>query len=229
MRKRTLAATILALCMGVNVDPGSYEAPTAPSSGAVIHSSVDDPALHVRMMLSFWEYIPDPDHDEIYTDEWNSLSCSMTRGGGECDDYAIASMAILEDFGYPRYMLAVKPHLRKMRFPGTDITLTVVGDGHGVHLLERDGLYGLVGINDIDQIEPYCSSLEDLFLEWKYLEDFAEPSVKYMIIDFTGIDIYDGNDNLCAAMKEYLENLDYTEMPWTPLVLSGSTELGKTE
>ena len=178
------------------------------------------PINFVDENLSWWEYQEDSDEandsDDWRKDEWWSLECSLFRGGGDCDDYAIASAALLKDRGYLPFILSLPGQISRTWF-SKDASLALPQEGHAVHLLiDSNNLIGINGINERDKIPPQYSSLEELFSEWEYTKYIVRKKIKYQIVDLSKVDFVWGEENLLSLMYRSLpegfqeiENLRY--------------------
>jgi hypothetical protein len=132
------------------------------------------------------------------SDNWQSLATSLEVGYGDCDDWAVASAALLADNGYPPRLLIVGT---VRVFIDTQNHLARRGYCHAVHLLERDGLYGANGINGGDRIEPQFKTIEELVRRLPLIQDRWE---FYKVISLDGVDIVNGRGNLFdQAAKQY--------------------------
>jgi hypothetical protein len=145
------------------------------------------------------------DSEDLTQDDWRSLEYSRTRGGGDCDDYAIASMAILRNEGYPTKMLYVGARLERFHFEGGGSILLTTGS-HYVHLLKVNDRFGINGINPSDRICPEHTSLENLFRTWDYTKN-TTGKIPFVILDLDNLDLESSPENLCREIKSQLENV----------------------
>ncbi|MBU0466262.1 MAG: hypothetical protein KJ718_01545 [Nanoarchaeota archaeon] len=88
-------------------------------------------------MNSFWRDIPDS--PELKFDDWRSFEYTRKKGGGDCDNWAICSIVCGYKRGYPAKMMYI--HALQEYDEGGEKKERQFD--HAVHLLEKDGLYGL--------------------------------------------------------------------------------------
>lgn len=81
----------------------------------------------------------------------------------------------------------------------------MIKDGHVVHLLEKDCLYGMIGNQEIDKIPPIFSTIPDLLRCWEYTNDITSKYLSYQIIDLGNLNLYSSQDNLFPEIKSQLE------------------------
>jgi hypothetical protein len=124
------------------------------------------------------------------SDDWRSLSESMETERGDCDDWAIASAALLADDGWPATLLIVGT---VRIFFDTQNKLTRRGYCHAVHLLERDGRYGANGVNRCDRIAAEFRTIEEVVRRLPLIQDRWD---FYKVVSLDGVDIVNGRGNL---------------------------------
>ncbi len=147
-------------------------------------------------------------------DDWQSLARSLELEGGDCDDWAIASAALLRDDGWPARLLIVGT---VRVFVDTQNRLARRGYCHAVHLLERDGLYGANGINGGDRFEPQFATVEDVVRRLPLIQDRWE---FYKVIDLDGADIVNGQGNLFDSLCDRYRTTSWVDVKYPPRATS---------
>jgi len=141
-------------------------------------------------------------------DDWRSLSESLASEAGDCDDWAIASAALLADDGFPAKLLIVG----SVRvFIDTEKNLVRRGNCHAVHLLERDGLYGANGVNRADRVEPRFTTIEALVRRLPLIQDRWE---FYKIVPLDGVDIVGGQGNLFEQIADRYKAANWIDVTY---------------
>ncbi|MBN1346335.1 MAG: hypothetical protein JXQ73_26845 [Phycisphaerae bacterium] len=164
---------------------------------------------------------PDPPVEKA--DDWQSLTTSMRLEHGDCDDWAIASAALLADDGWPARLLIVGT---VRVFFDTQKQLTRRGYCHAVHLLERDGLYGANGVNRCDRFEPQFQTIDEVVRRLPLIQDRWD---FYKIIPLDGVDIVSGQGNLFSQVAERYKATQWIDIKYPSRKLSTSVagEIGE--
>lgn len=118
-------------------------------------------------VLKFWQYKTDESFSNS-EDYWSSLLESLTRCGGDCEDYAFASAKLLENDGYSRKLIYLeeKETILTKLFPKSR-------RAHLAHLLEKEGNFGIHDLGFL--IVPEYDSIEKLMENWELTRmDFSE-------------------------------------------------------
>ena len=79
-------------------------------------------------------------------DFWSSFRNSYEKGGGDCEDYAIAYASLLSDDAYPPVILVMEGKKK----------------GHTVFVYQENNLYGSIGVGSSDWTEPKFKSINEL-------------------------------------------------------------------
>ncbi len=137
---------------------------------------------------------PDPRLKD--SDTWQSLDTSLHLEEGDCEDWAIASMALLGDDGWPKHLLIVGT---VRVFIDTQKKLARKGYCHAVHLLERDGLYGANGVNRCDRFSPRFQTVEEVVRRLPLIQDRWD---FYKIVTLDDLDIVMGQGNLFEKVAD---------------------------
>ncbi len=148
------------------------------------------------------------------SDDWQSLARSLGLGYGDCDDWAIASAALLSDDGYPPTLLIVGT---VRVFVDTQNRLTRRGFCHAVHLLKRNGLYGANGINSGDRFEPQFQTVEDVVRRLPLIQDRWE---FYKVVSLDGADIVGSNGNLFDLLADRYKATAWVDVKYPPKATS---------
>ncbi|MFH1290171.1 MAG: hypothetical protein ABIH92_02065 [Nanoarchaeota archaeon] len=137
---------------------------------------------------SFFRYIPD-NTPEGGIDDWRSFYYSWKNGGGDCDNWAICSIVCLYGEGYPAKMMRIQAFQeyeengkkKRRKFD------------HAVHLLEKDGLYGLNERRSPIPVEfESVSELMEYYVEEKRLANGV-----YLVDELPWIEgLIDSDENL---------------------------------
>lgn len=141
-------------------------------------------------------------------DDWRSLSESLAGEEGDCDDWAIASAALLADDGYPPKILIVGT---VRIFFDTQKRLARRGYCHAVHLLEKDGLYGANGVNRCDKITPQFRTIEEVVRRLPLIQDRWD---FYKVVPLDGVDIVNGRGNLFERVAERYKAAAWIDVPY---------------
>jgi len=149
------------------------------------------------------------------SDDWRSLRESLVLERGDCDDWAIASAALLSDDGWPAKLLIVGT---VRVFFDTQKQLTRKGYCHAVHLLERDGLYGANGVNRCDRVEPQFQTIDALVRRLPLIQDRWE---FYKVVSMDGVDIVGGRGNLFQHVADR-----YKAAKWVDVAYPRKSETG---
>lgn len=151
---------------------------------------------------------PSTDGKMENSDDWRSLQYVMRQHRGDCDDYALASMALLSDDGYSDKLLVVG-YIRW--FVTQEGELRRRGHCHAVHLLERDGLYGASGQIYWDRKEPQYNNIEDLvralplnYGRWEF----------YKVIQLSEINYVTGQGNLFEPMVQQWKDTAWVDVEY---------------
>jgi hypothetical protein len=142
------------------------------------------------------------------SDDWRSLSESLDVEHGDCDDWAIASAALLADDGWPAKLLIVGT---VRIFFDTRHKLTRRGYCHAVHLLERDGLYGANGVNRGDRVEPQFKTIEDLVRRLPLIQDRWD---FYKVIALDDVDIVTERGNLFELVAARYKSTQWVDVKY---------------
>jgi len=150
------------------------------------------------------------DPRQVGYDDWQSLSRTLELGYGDCDDWAIASAALLADDGWPAKLLIVGT---VRVFIDTQNHLARRGYCHAVHLLERNGRYGANGINRGDRIDPQFATIEELVRRLPLIQDRWD---FYKVIPLDGVDIVGGRGNLFDQVAGRYRATRWVDVPYPP-------------
>ncbi len=142
------------------------------------------------------------------SDTWQSLSTTLTLESGDCDDWAVASAALLADDGWSARLLIVGT---VRVFLNTQNQIARRGYCHAVHLLERDGLYGANGINSGDRIEPQFATIEELVRRLPLIQDRWD---FYKVVSLEGVDIVDGPGNLFDRLADRYKTAQWIDVKY---------------
>ena len=142
------------------------------------------------------------------SDDWRSLSESLTLEQGDCDDWAIASAALLADDGWPAKLLIVGT---VRVFVDTQNQLARRGYCHAVHLLEHDGLYGANGVNRCDRFAPQFASVPEVVRRLPLIQDRWE---FYKVVPLDGVDIVGGRGNLFEQVADRYRAAEWIDIEY---------------
>lgn len=164
---------------------------------------------------------PDPRLKD--SDTWQSLDTSLRLEAGDCEDWAIASMALLSDDGWPKHLLIVGT---VRVFIDTQKRLARKGYCHAVHLLERDGLYGANGVNRCDRFGPQFQTVEEVVRRLPLIQDRWD---FYKIITLDDVDIVMGQGNLFDKVADRYKatkwiDIEYAKKKPAPRTAKGGDE-----
>ena len=144
------------------------------------------------------------------SDDWRSLCESLELERGDCDDWAIASAALLGDDGWPAKLLIVGT---VRVFVDTQNRLARRGYCHAVHLLERDGLYGANGVNRCDRFEPQFRTIDEVVRRLPLIQDRWD---FYKVIPLDGVDIVGGRGNLFERLSARYKATQWVDVKYPP-------------
>jgi hypothetical protein len=151
---------------------------------------------------------PSTDRRPEGKDDWRSLAHILEHREGDCDDYVLASAALLSDNGYSDKMLVVG-YIRW--FVTQEGDLRRRGHCHAVHLLEKDGLYGASGQIYWDRKPPQCQSIEDLvralplnYGRWEF----------YKVIPLAEVDYVEGRGNLFEQLVQTWKDTKWIDVEY---------------
>ena len=166
------------------------------------------PAQAAEFLDTVVKPVADPRLDR--RDDWRSLAESRRRGHGDCDDFAIASAAMLSDDGYSDKILVVGYVRWDRDSRGAPMRR---GASHAVHLLEVNGLYGANGQNPWDRFPPQYPSVEDLvralparLARWNF----------YKVIPLGSVDYVNGRGNLFDDLADLWSNTPWVDVAYPP-------------
>lgn len=165
---------------------------------------------------------PGADVKRPATDDWRSLGYLLRHHRGDCDDYAVASAALLSDDGYPDKVLIVG-YIRW--FVDSEGELRRRGYCHAVHLLEEDGLYGANGQVYWDRIPPRYASVAELVRHLPLSEGRWE---FYKVIPLNEVDYVDAETNLFAQLGDTWKGTAWIDVAY-PAATSQPEELAPQE
>ncbi|RMD66239.1 hypothetical protein D6817_04525 [Candidatus Pacearchaeota archaeon] len=153
-----------------------------------LRDQVSTPREAFECIEGFWSYIPDRDFGDI--DEWNSLACSLAKGGGDCDDYAIAFYSLISNKPYNCKMVELHA-IQKLKF--WDNTEIKVSYDHGFCVFEENGFFGFAepGV----YVEPQFASLEELMENYAEMRDLSRGIYRTIKLPQDGTLLL-GRDNL---------------------------------
>lgn len=169
---------------------------------------VSEPSEAAEIILMRIRRKPDPKLEK--SDDWQSLKRSLALEHGDCDDWAIASAALLADDGWPAKLLVVGT---VRVFINTQNKLERRGYCHAVHLLERDGLYGANGVNRCDRFEPQFRTIEEVVRRLPLIQDRWE---FYKVIPLDDVDIVAGEGNLFEHLDERYRMTKWIDIEYPP-------------
>lgn len=116
-------------------------------------------------------------------DFWAPCALTYYLGGGDCEDYAICAAALLEGDLEKGYIVYVDN-------PDKD-------RAHAVFAYHFQGRWGINSNNETEFRRPYFSTLHQAVVDslgGKYTE--------YSIYDYTGVNIFTGNEDLKPKMRK---------------------------
>jgi hypothetical protein len=146
----------------------------------------------------------------VKSDDWRSLAESLEAEEGDCDDWAIASAALLADDGYPPKLLIVGT---VRVFVDTQKRLVRRGYCHAVHLLEKDGLYGANGVNRCDKVTPQFETIDGVVRRLPLIQDRWD---FYKVISLHGVDIVGGRGNLFVYVADRYKATKWIDVTYPP-------------
>lgn len=178
------------------------------ASAAQLRAEIATPAESAELLDLI--LVPAADPQMLGQDDWRSLGHLLRYHRGDCDDYAVASVALLSDDGYSENLLVVG-YIRW--FPTSQGRLAWRGYCHVVHLLEKDGLYGANGQIYWDRIEPQFSSIEELV---RHLPCSGGQWQFYKVISLQGLDYVNSPGNLFRQLARRWKQTDWVDLARPP-------------
>jgi len=160
----------------------------------------------------FLDLALDPTHDRKIegSDDWRSLAHLRRHREGDCDDFAVASAALLGDDGYPAKMLVVG-YIRWYR--DTEGKPGRRGYCHAVHLLAKDGFYGANGQIRWDRIPPQYSTIEELV---RHIPLSEGRWTFYKVIELDDVDCVAGEGNLFERLADVWKQTKWIDVTYPP-------------